>query len=587
MTNQEIANEILLRIGDRPVPFESVRGVALQIYHELEGQQPDESFNDVYEILLSILPLTHRGADIDDYNVSTGTTWSSNKITSVLEDYVTNNDASVFITKEALDGYATEEFVNSSLGNYYTKSDASTLFNPYNTVTPNVTKPAARFIKWNERGQIVGEAYKAYNKPLSINGVEHTTWRADLVDFPSIYAPTTAGTTGQYLVSSGSGAPVWKDLSDDTSIYLTANDISTFVTESELADYATKNDISTFITENDASVFLTDEDLVGYATESFVNSSLGNYYTKSEVNTSLGLKQDTLIAGNNITIENNVISATGSGMDSSNYYTKAEVDASLNLKADKTQLEEYAKVVELTQVEYDALTTKDTDTLYIITDAIPFDPSNYYTKDEVDDKLYDYTTKNDVSAFITQKDVSIYAIASDVDASLALKADKAELNGYATKNDISTFITSNDISTFITENDASIYLTDEDLVGYATESFVNTSLGNYYTKSDASTLFNPYNTVAANDAGVALFPIWNARGQVIGHNWSAFRKDLTINGVAKKVWGSVQNETIESFYAPTTAGTEGYCLVANANGIPVWSDVLGDISTALATILGV
>lgn len=95
MTNQEIANEILLRIGDRPVPFESVRGVALQIYHELEGQQPDESFNDVYEILLNILPLTHRGADIDDYNVSTGTTWSSSKINSELsgkQDTLTAGD---------------------------------------------------------------------------------------------------------------------------------------------------------------------------------------------------------------------------------------------------------------------------------------------------------------------------------------------------------------------------------------------------------------------------------------------------------------------------------------------------------------
>ena len=587
MTNQEIANEILHRIGDRPVPFESVREISLQIYHELEGQQPDENFDNVYEILLSILPLTHRGADIDDNNVSTGTTWSSSKITSVLEDYVTNNDASVFltandistfveeselanyatkndvsafITEEALNGYATESFVNSSLGNYYTKSDASTLFNPYNTVTPNVTNPTARFIKWNERGQIVGEAFKAYTKPLSINGVEHPTWRANLADFPSIYAATTAGTAGQYLVSNGSDAPVWKNLTDDTSAFLTANDVS---------------------------IYLTDEDLVGYATESFVNTSLGNYYTKSEVNTSLGLKQDTLIAGNNITIENNVISATGGSMDSSNYYTKAEVDASLNLKADKTQLEEYAKVVELTQAEYNALTTKETDTLYIITDAIPFDPSNYYTKDEVDYKLDGYATKNDVSTFITQNDVSIYAVATNVDASLALKADKAELNDYAKKNDISTFITSNDISTFITENDASIYLTDEDLVGYATESFVNSSLGNYYTKSDASTLFNPYNTVAANDAGVAWFPIWNARGQVVGHNWAAFRKDLTINGVAKKIWGSVQNDTISSFYAPTTAGTEGYCLVANANGIPVWSDVLGDISTALSTILGV
>lgn len=44
-----------------------------------------------------------------------------------------------------------------------------------------------------------------------------------------------------------------------------------------------------------------------------------------QVNEQLAGKQDTLTAGTNITIENNVISATGGG-DMSNYYTKSEVD---------------------------------------------------------------------------------------------------------------------------------------------------------------------------------------------------------------------------------------------------------------------
>lgn len=46
----------------------------------------------------------------------------------------------------------------------------------------------------------------------------------------------------------------------------------------------------------------------GYLTE---HQSLDNYYTKSEVDTELADKQDTLTAGANITIENNVISSTG------------------------------------------------------------------------------------------------------------------------------------------------------------------------------------------------------------------------------------------------------------------------------------
>ena len=46
-----------------------------------------------------------------------------------------------------------------------------------------------------------------------------------------------------------------------------------------------------------------------------------------------------------------------------------------------------AKTVELTQAEYDALTVKDPNTFYVITDAQAADLSDYYTKDEVDDEI--------------------------------------------------------------------------------------------------------------------------------------------------------------------------------------------------------
>lgn len=59
---------------------------------------------------------------------------------------------------------------------------------------------------------------------------------------------------------------------------------------------------------------------------------LSNYYTKTETNALLNDKQDTLTAGDNITIENNVISATGGG---STYFlttpfTTATASTSLN-----------------------------------------------------------------------------------------------------------------------------------------------------------------------------------------------------------------------------------------------------------------
>ena len=66
-------------------------------------------------------------------------------------------------------------------------------------------------------------------------------------------------------------------------------------------------------------------------------------YTKTEIDSALSGKQDTLIAGTNITISGNVISAAGGGGGNN--------------------------VIELTQAEYDALTDIDPDAFYIITDA--------------------------------------------------------------------------------------------------------------------------------------------------------------------------------------------------------------------------
>lgn len=75
----------------------------------------------------------------------------------------------------------------------------------------------------------------------------------------------------------------------------------------------------------------------GYLTE---HQSLDNYYNKTQTDNLLAGKQTTLIPGANITIENNVISATGGGGggDMSNYYTKTETDNLLDGKADTSAL---------------------------------------------------------------------------------------------------------------------------------------------------------------------------------------------------------------------------------------------------------
>lgn len=58
-SNYEIAQAINARIGDAPIPFDSVYGICLQIYNELGGDPAE--FDSVYEILLGILPLVEGG----------------------------------------------------------------------------------------------------------------------------------------------------------------------------------------------------------------------------------------------------------------------------------------------------------------------------------------------------------------------------------------------------------------------------------------------------------------------------------------------------------------------------------------------
>ena len=84
-SNYEIAQEISARLGDSPIPFESIYSIALEIYNELGGEPTQ--FDNVYSILLNTLPLVEGGVAskvIDDSIITTVKTWSSSKINSEL-----------------------------------------------------------------------------------------------------------------------------------------------------------------------------------------------------------------------------------------------------------------------------------------------------------------------------------------------------------------------------------------------------------------------------------------------------------------------------------------------------------------------
>ena len=91
----------------------------------------------------------------------------------------------------------TVQTINS---NYATKQNvtarASSTTNPY---LPG----------WNSQGVITGSS-QVHSTNMSVNGTQYSgILRGSNSNLASFYAPTSAGTAGQPLLSNGSGAPVW------------------------------------------------------------------------------------------------------------------------------------------------------------------------------------------------------------------------------------------------------------------------------------------------------------------------------------------------------------------------------------------
>ena len=109
------------------------------------------------------------------------------------------------------------------------------------------------------------------------------------------------------------------------------------------------------------------------ATEIDINNYWTSAQTQSAITQAVSGKQDTLIAGDNITISGNVISASGGTIDSSlnsgstNAVANSAITVALNALNDKF---DGMKLKRISQSDYDALVsagTVDASTLYIIT----------------------------------------------------------------------------------------------------------------------------------------------------------------------------------------------------------------------------
>lgn len=122
-------------------------------------------------------------------------------------------------------------------------------------------------------GYMLSRLYKSDGSVYSAGQLNPLRFNGSYPSFNDMfYAPTTAGTSGQYLKSSGSGAPVWDNLPT------TENLIDKFFTDNPSFVY---NDTKMYL-HDIAGKSLTDADVQAYLTA--LNTKYGNF-----INTSVSL----------------------------------------------------------------------------------------------------------------------------------------------------------------------------------------------------------------------------------------------------------------------------------------------------------
>ena len=155
------------------------------------------------------------GIDADNIISVTGNYETIVELTQAEYDALTSygkNTTYVITDAQAInmDNYVT----TGALGSYYTSAQTDTaISNAVSGKTDKVSVTASssgyKFPKWNEQGCITGTSATAFQARLNINGSSRILYSEMMFPLPAIYAPTSAGSAGQPLLSNGSGAPVW------------------------------------------------------------------------------------------------------------------------------------------------------------------------------------------------------------------------------------------------------------------------------------------------------------------------------------------------------------------------------------------
>jgi len=205
--------------------------------------------------------------DKTDFNTYTGATE-----TALAEKL----DASAYTVDNAIDSASTNPVENRVVAN--------ALDNKAEKTNVDANTDSRYFPLWNSDGVVIGKYGNiVYKVGFGINGWTYNIYRDKKSEaLPSIYAPISAGTQGQILVSTG-GKPVWSD-----NNFVTSGDVATQI--------GTAIESETARTESTYAKPSQIPSLNGYATEQWVQNqgyltqhqSLAEYYTKTEIDGMIG-----------------------------------------------------------------------------------------------------------------------------------------------------------------------------------------------------------------------------------------------------------------------------------------------------------
>ena len=190
---------------------------------------------------------------------------------------------------------------NSTDLTHYRDNNTYKIWDSYNLSKPTVYN-----------GGAIGTPTTIYDRNLSVNGAGWTFLSATNAPTTSIFAPTTVGTKGYYLVSSGTGAPVWQqleDLGDGKYLPLIGGTLTGQVTIQQNVDIKLilqSTDVDNYCIIQALSSKASQLGVFGYAGDKWAIGHGGTYY---EIWDKYNLSDPATKSGNNTFTGNNTFQA--------------------------------------------------------------------------------------------------------------------------------------------------------------------------------------------------------------------------------------------------------------------------------------